>query len=154
MAHNSGVSAIQHGDYEIFRFQLTKATAERHGPSLPHLVSGHLSTEPLLQDSVSVIFLDRLPTTGKKAKPQRRCVMCSKWHVRKEPIHWCPDCEGDLCLDGCFKSYHMHLHYYFASWSCYTYRIQTKKWNYKSLLIKPLWKNHLFVSCRSKFTSI
>ena len=90
-------------DYEISRFQLTKATAERHGPSLAHLMSGHLWTEPLLQDSVSVIFLDRLPTTGKKAKPQRRCVMCSKWYVRKEPIHWCPDCEADLCLDGCFN---------------------------------------------------
>jgi hypothetical protein len=42
MAHNFGVSAIRHGDYEISRFQLTKATAERHGPSLPHLMSGHL----------------------------------------------------------------------------------------------------------------
>jgi hypothetical protein len=74
-------------------------------------MSGHLWTEPLLQDYVSVIFLDRLPTTGKKAQLQRRCVMCSKWYVRKEPIHWCPDCKADLCLDGCFKSYHMHLHF-------------------------------------------
>lgn len=110
MAHNFGVSAIQHGDYEIFKCQLTKATAERHGPSLPHLVYVHLWTEPLPQGSVSVIFLDMLPITGQKAKPQR-CVMCSKWDVRKEPIHWCPDCEADLCLDGCFKGYHINLHF-------------------------------------------
>jgi hypothetical protein len=64
MAHNFEVSAIRHGDWSGSSWQkrLQKDMDQAY------LI---LCIEPLLQDSVTVIFLDRLPTTGKKAKPQR-----------------------------------------------------------------------------------
>lgn len=51
--------------YEIFMFQLTKVTAESHGPSLPHLVYGQPWTKPFLQDSVS-FFWTGFPLLGRR----------------------------------------------------------------------------------------
>ncbi|XP_067011326.2 uncharacterized protein [Anabrus simplex] len=52
-------------------------------------------------------FIERIPQTGKKAKPQRRCPVCAiQKRRRRDTIYWCPDCRVGLCLQYCFKEYH------------------------------------------------
>jgi hypothetical protein len=55
-------------------------------------------------------FPEHISATGKKARPQIKCVVCMKHGERKESIYWCSECEAGLCLDGCFKTYHTNLH--------------------------------------------
>jgi hypothetical protein len=63
-----------------------------------------LSLEPPSKRLTERHFLERIPTTGKKAKPlKKRCIVCPKPDKRKESIYWCSECEAGLCLDGCFK---------------------------------------------------
>jgi hypothetical protein len=70
---------------------------------VPHPVHGHLSIEPH--------FLECIPATGLKARPQRKCVVCEKHRKRKESIYWCSECEAGLCLDGCFNNYCRNLYF-------------------------------------------
>jgi uncharacterized Zn-finger protein len=56
-------------------------------------------------------FPERIPPTGRKAKPYRRCVVCVRKGQRKESQYWCSDCEAALCLEGCFKVYHTLLNF-------------------------------------------
>jgi hypothetical protein len=53
-----------------------------------------------------------LPPTGRKAKLQRRCVMCCKRENRREETtYWCPDSEVGLCIENCFKEVHTKLNF-------------------------------------------
>ena len=56
-------------------------------------------------------FIERIPPSGKKAKQQKRCVVCSKNGRRRDPVYWCPDCKVGLCPDNCFKDYHTKDNY-------------------------------------------
>jgi hypothetical protein len=76
---------------------------EKHGSAVPRPVYDRPSLEPLPKRLTERHYLERIPTTGKKAKPQKRCIVCSKHGKRKESIYWCSECEAGLCLDECFK---------------------------------------------------
>jgi predicted nucleic acid binding AN1-type Zn finger protein len=51
-------------------------------------------------------LIEKIPPNGKKAKPQRKCAICTIQRKRKETIYWCPDCQVGLCFDHCFKEFH------------------------------------------------
>lgn len=93
-------------DHLSFRLELIKQIVERFLVAAPQKTSGRPSTEPKPARLVERHFLEKLPATGKKARPQRRCVVCSKHGRRRDTIYWCPDCEAGLCLEECFKTYH------------------------------------------------
>ncbi|XP_053545623.1 piggyBac transposable element-derived protein 4-like [Bombina bombina] len=54
-------------------------------------------------------FIFKIPPTPKKAKPQRRCRVCSRKGKRTDTIYHCPDCPAQpaLCLGTCFKEFHL-----------------------------------------------
>jgi hypothetical protein len=86
-----------------FRHSLAQGLVEKHGSAVPCPVYGRPSLEPLPKRPAEQHFLENIPATGKKAKPQEKCIVCSKHGKRKESIYWCSECEVGLCLDGCFK---------------------------------------------------
>lgn len=54
-------------------------------------------------------FLQRIPVTGKKVKPQRRCIVCKDGGVRRESRFYCSACPGGpgFCRTGsCFVTHH------------------------------------------------
>jgi hypothetical protein len=88
------------------RLHLIKGLIEKHRPGVPCPVYGCPSIEPPPKRLTECHFLEKIPTTKWKSKPQQQCVVCSRQDKRKESIYWCPDCEAGLYLDGCFRSYH------------------------------------------------
>ncbi|PNF14286.1 hypothetical protein B7P43_G07092, partial [Cryptotermes secundus] len=56
-------------------------------------------------------FISKIPPSGKKARPQRRCVACTKNKRRKETVYWCSDCDVGPCIDQCFQDYHTKLNF-------------------------------------------
>jgi hypothetical protein len=56
-------------------------------------------------------FVRRVQPTGKKAAPQRRCVVCTKHGKRKDTRYCCRECDVGLCFDDCFEAYHTKLNY-------------------------------------------
>ncbi|XP_069685025.1 piggyBac transposable element-derived protein 4-like [Periplaneta americana] len=51
-------------------------------------------------------FIRKILPRGKKSRPQRRCVVCSKRGKKKDTVYCCRECDVGLCLDGCFEIYH------------------------------------------------
>ena len=49
-----------------------------------------------------------IPATEKTEKPQKRCVVCWKWKVRKESSYQCGQCDDrpGLCPAPCFMISH------------------------------------------------
>jgi hypothetical protein len=82
----------------------------KHGSAAAPSVYGCLSLEPPPKRDTAT-FVGAFPATGKKTKPQKRCIMCSKHGKRRESSYWCSECEAGLCLDGCFKKYHTTLNF-------------------------------------------
>lgn len=93
-------------DHLTFRLGLIKELFEKFQGGVTKPVHGRPSTEPPPSRLTERHFIDRIPATGKKSKPQRRCAVCSKHGLRRDTVFWCPDCEAGLCLGECFKVYH------------------------------------------------
>ncbi|XP_046402046.1 piggyBac transposable element-derived protein 4-like [Ischnura elegans] len=93
-------------DHLFFRISLVKALFSANRPQLGTPTLGRPSINPPPRRLVERHFIERIPATGKKAKPQRRCVVCTKHGKRKESIYWCSDCGVGLCFEGCFKTFH------------------------------------------------
>ena len=53
-------------------------------------------------------FLELVPLTDKKEKPQKRCVVCTKEKKRKESRYQCKTCSNHpgLCPVSCFEVFH------------------------------------------------
>jgi hypothetical protein len=92
-----------------FRLSLAQGLVEKHSSAVPCPVYGRQLLELAPKRLTERHFLERIPATGSRAKPQKRCIVCSKHGKRKESIYWCSECEAWLCLDGCFKKYHTTL---------------------------------------------
>jgi len=56
-------------------------------------------------------FCGRIPATGKKAWPQKRCVVCYKKGKRKDSSFWCCECKVGLCVTPCFMMFHTLEHF-------------------------------------------
>lgn len=63
-------------------------------------------------------FVEKIPPTGKKARPTRTCKVCADKGkaedgqiIRKETCWWCPMCSVALCMPECFKKFHTQAHY-------------------------------------------
>lgn len=56
-------------------------------------------------------FCGRIPATGKKAWPQKRCVVCYKKGKRKDSSYWCSECKVGLCVTPCFMMFHTLEHF-------------------------------------------
>jgi hypothetical protein len=60
-----------------FRLSLAQGLVEKHSSAVP--VYGRLSLEPPPKRLTERHFLERIPATGKKAKPQKRCIVLRTW---------------------------------------------------------------------------
>jgi hypothetical protein len=69
-----------------FRLSLAQDLVEKHGSGVPHPVYGCPSVEPPPKRLTEGHFTERIHTTQKKARPQRKCVVCTKHGIRKESI--------------------------------------------------------------------
>jgi hypothetical protein len=92
--------AIQHLNN---KFQ-HKTSWKKNGSGVPHPAHSRPPIEPLPKRLLEQHFLERIPATGKKTRPKRMCVVCTKHRKRIEDIHWCSECEAGMSLDGFFKS--------------------------------------------------
>ncbi|PSN29180.1 PiggyBac transposable element-derived protein 4 [Blattella germanica] len=101
--HNSQNSKMDHLN---FRVNLVTSLFERYGSTLEIRKQGRPSINPPPTRLRERHFIEKIPATGKKAKPQKRCVVCQKKGKRKESIYSCPDCKAGLCLETCFKVFH------------------------------------------------
>jgi hypothetical protein len=48
-------------------------------------------------------FIQKLPPSGKKSAPQRRCVVCAKHRERKDTRFCCLQCDVGLCMEEYLK---------------------------------------------------
>lgn len=93
-------------DHLTFRLALVKELLETFQMEAPKPTHGRPSTEPQPARLAGRHFIEKIPPTGKKSRPQRRCVVCSSHGKRRDTVYWCPECEAGLCLEECFKTYH------------------------------------------------
>jgi hypothetical protein len=98
-------------DSLTFRLSLAQDLVEKHSTGVPRSVHGGPSTEPPPKRLTERHFLERIPATGKKARPRRKYVVCTKHGKRSDSVYWCSECQAGLCLDGCFKSYHININF-------------------------------------------
>ena len=70
---NSGQSKIDHFK---FRVELVQALLIEHGSEIVRKFQGHHSTDRNVPQLVERHFPERIPLTGKKVRPTRRCIMC------------------------------------------------------------------------------
>nr|BAF82022.1 piggyBac transposase Uribo2 [Xenopus tropicalis]BAF82023.1 piggyBac transposase Uribo2 [Xenopus tropicalis]BAF82024.1 piggyBac transposase Uribo2 [Xenopus tropicalis]BAF82025.1 piggyBac transposase Uribo2 [Xenopus tropicalis] len=58
-------------------------------------------------------FIDTLPPTPGKQRPQKGCKVCRKRGIRRDTRYYCPKCPRNpgLCFKPCFEIYHTQLHY-------------------------------------------
>jgi hypothetical protein len=61
-----------------FRLQLITALFERYGQGVQSHQVGRPSINPPPQRLTEWHFIEKIPATGRKAKPQKRCVVCQK----------------------------------------------------------------------------
>jgi hypothetical protein len=69
-----------------FRLSLAQGLVEKHGSSVPHPVYGRPSVEPPPKRLTERHFLECIPATRNKTRPQRKCVVCTKHGQRKESV--------------------------------------------------------------------
>jgi hypothetical protein len=77
MPNNEGTDPLK------FRILLIHGLTEKHKSAVPCSAYGHPSTESPPKRLTEHHLLERIPATGKKAKPWRRCVVCSKHRKQK-----------------------------------------------------------------------
>ena len=56
-------------------------------------------------------FISKIPSSGKSSRPQRRCIVCSRYKKIKTSVYWCRDCDVGLCLEECFEAFHTKVNY-------------------------------------------
>ncbi|XP_071057565.1 piggyBac transposable element-derived protein 4-like [Onthophagus taurus] len=93
-------------DHLKFRVQLVEQIFAKYVNEVQRKVPCRHSQDKNVSRLTDRHFIEKIPPTQQKAKPQKRCVVCYKRGRRKETIYWCPDCEAGLCLESCFKIYH------------------------------------------------
>jgi hypothetical protein len=103
LSNNKNIDSVK------FSLSLAQRLVEKQSSGVSCPVHGNPLTELLPERLRELHIREHIPGTGKKAKPQRKCVVCTKHRERRESIYWCSECEAGLCLDECFKSYHTNL---------------------------------------------
>jgi hypothetical protein len=91
-----------------YRFQLAEGLFVKCGCVDEHKVPGRHSSDNTVPRLVERRFVRRIPPTGKKCEPQRRCAVCSKHGGRRDTVYWCENCDVGICFD-CFEDYHTKL---------------------------------------------
>jgi hypothetical protein len=87
---------------------MVQAPLVQYGGDVERKVPGWHSTDNTLQRLLERHFPKRIPPTERKSVPTKKCVVCYK-NNKKETVFWCPDYEANLCVEGCFKTYHTKL---------------------------------------------
>jgi hypothetical protein len=103
VVYNSQNNSTEH---LTFRLQLITSLFEKFGRTVHSRKQGRPSINPPPARLTERHFIEKIPPTGKKAKPQKRCVVCQKNGKMSDTTYWCPDCETGQCTDTCFKVYH------------------------------------------------
>jgi hypothetical protein len=83
-----------------YRVQVAEGLFVECGCVVEHKVPGRHSSDNTVPRLVKRHFIRRIPPTGKKCEPQRRCAVCSKHGGRRGDV--------GLCFD-CFEDYHTKL---------------------------------------------
>ena len=96
-------------DHFTFRVQLVEKLFQKYAKMVAR-VPGRHSTDSLVPRLTERHFIRRIPPSGKKQHPQRRCVVCAKHSRRRDTVYWCENCNVGLCFD-CFEIYHTKQNY-------------------------------------------
>ena len=63
-----------------------------------------------LQNMKSDHTLSQIPPTERKKWPQKPCVYCRKYGVRRDTRYICSLCNAAFCKEPCFSEYHCSKH--------------------------------------------
>ncbi|KAG8234258.1 hypothetical protein J437_LFUL016018 [Ladona fulva] len=96
-------------DHYDFRVELVEKLFMKYAKKDTR-VPGRHSTDSLLPRLTERHFIRRIPPSGKKQHPQRRCVVCAKHSRRRDTVYFCENCDVGLCFD-CFEIYHTKQNY-------------------------------------------
>ncbi|XP_064649987.1 piggyBac transposable element-derived protein 4-like [Lineus longissimus] len=72
--------------------------------------------DPLAENIIRLTgrhFIEEIPQTGRKARPQKRCRVCTKAGHRRDGRYHCADCPSKpgLHMGECFRAYHTKIRY-------------------------------------------
>jgi len=81
-------------------------------------------------------FLERIPASREKAKPQRSCVVRSKRVVGEKSICWSHKGQVGLCLGGCYMIHYTRVYWNFLLCCSCMQCVWINRRRYKSLLKK------------------
>ena len=65
-----------------------------------------IKSKGLLQNSNCKHLPSKIPSGEKKKWPQKPCVDCGKYGVRRDTRYICSSCDVALCNSACFSRYH------------------------------------------------
>jgi hypothetical protein len=101
---------VEHSSFKVLLveglFSKYRATGERKVGQ-----PGRHTSDNMIPRLTEHNFLRKVQPRGGKARPQRRCVVCTKHGRKKETVYCCRECNVGLCLEDCFEAYHTELNY-------------------------------------------
>jgi hypothetical protein len=104
--HNTGKKI----DQLAFRVNLVDALFEQFA-NTERIIRGRRAEENTIPRLRERHFIHKVPPSGRKSLPQRRCVVCTKHGRRKDTRYCCLRCDVGLCLEECFEAYHTKLNF-------------------------------------------
>jgi hypothetical protein len=87
-------------DQLSFKIQLVEGLFVKYANVLECKVPGRHSSDNTVA-ATNRHFISKLPLSEKKARPQRRRVVCQKRRKWKDTVYWCDACDIRLCVE-CF----------------------------------------------------
>jgi hypothetical protein len=92
-------------DQLSFRIQLVEGLLVKYACAVEQKAPGRHSLDNIVPCLRERHFVRRIPPTARKARPQKRCVVCQK--RGKDTVYWC---GVGLCIE-CFCDYHTQLNF-------------------------------------------
>jgi hypothetical protein len=96
-------------DQLSFGVQLVEGLFVKYASAVEHKVPGRHSSDNTVPHLTERHFISRIPPKARKARLQKRCVVCQKCE-KKDTVYWCDACGVGLCIEY-FRDYHTQLNF-------------------------------------------
>ncbi|KAG8239348.1 hypothetical protein J437_LFUL017961 [Ladona fulva] len=80
-------------DQFFFRIQLIEELLIKYAKEDGYQQSGRRPSDNKLPRLTERHFMKRIPASGTKLHPQRRCAVCARHGKRKDTVYWCEKCD-------------------------------------------------------------
>jgi hypothetical protein len=89
-------------DQLTFRDRLVEGLFVKYASAIEHKVLGRHLSDNTVPHLTERHFIIKIPTTTRKSRSQKRCVVCQKRGKRKDTVYWRGVCGVGLCIE-CFR---------------------------------------------------